>query len=284
MSAFVEHLAAESGAEDIHQETEIVEMLGEPTGRGSAGPWVLKDAGGNEHGPYDLVVVAVAGPQAARLVEAPAPRLARLAERAKPGGCFAVMLAFDEPLNLAPVAADVKDGEEPAPLDGVRLDRGPLSWAHRETNKPGRGGDSPAECWVLHARPTWAASRLEDPAEDVIAPLKAAFERLLGRPLPATSYEAAHRWKFAHCVKPLPDAAFVLRKHGLAACGDWFGGPGSVGGVEAAVQSALSCVAAFVPASTARAWVIPQDRRLWASCLVPQRLAGPPERAKPKAG
>ena len=163
------------------------------------------------------------------------------------------MLAFDEPLGMAPAAADVPDGEEAAPLEGVRLDRGPLSWAHREAAKPGRGGGSGdrRECWVLQARPTWAASRLEEPADEVIAPLKAAFERLVGRPLPPTSYEAAHRWKFAHCVKPLPDASYASPKHGLAACGDWFGGPGDAGGVEAAILSAEACVAAFVGSRSA---------------------------------
>ncbi|BAM04316.1 NAD(P)/FAD-dependent oxidoreductase [Phycisphaera mikurensis] len=234
MAALVGHLL--EGAAEAHAESEIVELLGEPAGRGSAGPWLLKDAAGQEHGPFDAVVVAVAAPQAARLLGASAPRLARLAERAKAAGCFSVMLAFDEPLGLAPAAGDVADGEAPAAVDAVRLDRGPLAWVGRETHKPGRPTGA-GECWVLHARPTWSAPRLEQPAEEVIAPLKAALQRLLGRPLPATAYEAAHRWKFAHCVKPLPDASFVSPKHRLAACGDWFGGPEGAGGVEAAVMS-----------------------------------------------
>ena len=239
MRALVEHLAGSPGVRAVHAETEVVEVLGEPVGRGSAGPWVLKDAGGDEHGPYDALVVAVAAPQAARLLGEAAPRLCRLAERAKAAGCFSVMLAFEEPLGLAPAAADVPDGEEPAPVEAVRLDRGPLSWVGREANKPGRGGGSDAECWVLHARPTWSAPRLEEPAEGVLEPLKAAFERLVGRALPPTAYEAAHRWKFAHCVKPLPDASYVSPKHRIAACGDWFGGDGGAGGVEAAVLSGL---------------------------------------------
>ena len=106
---------------------------------------------------------------------------------------------------------------------------------------------------MLHARPTWAQARLEDPAEDVIAPLKAAFERLVGEPLPATVYESAHRWKFAHCVKPLPDAAFASPKHRLAACGDWFGGPDGAGGLEAAVLSAEKAAAGLLKCSVAPA-------------------------------
>ena len=74
MASLAEHLAASPGIEDVISETEVVELLGEPVGRGSAGPWVLKDAEGREHGPFDVVVVALAAPQAARLLaEAYAP-------------------------------------------------------------------------------------------------------------------------------------------------------------------------------------------------------------------
>ena len=236
MQALTEHLAGSPGVRRGPAETEIVGVRGNPIGRGSAGPWTLADAEGRELGPFDALVVAVAAPQAARLLGEAAPRLARLAERARPAGAFSVMLAFERPLGLAPAAADVPEGQEPAALEAARLDRGPLSWVGREANKPGRGAGSKAECWVLHARPTWSAPRLEAPAEEVLEPLKAAFERLIGRPLPPTVYEAAHRWKFAHCVKPLPDASFVSPKHRIAACGDWFGA-GGVGGVEAAVLS-----------------------------------------------
>lgn len=253
MASLVEHLAAGAGAARVQSQSEIVGLLGEPAGRGSAGPWLLLDGEGHEHGPFDAVVVAVAAPQAARLLAESSPRVARLAERARAAASYAVMLAFDEPLGLAPHAADVAEGADPGELDGVRLDRGPLSWAHRETRKPGRGADSSAECWVLHARPTWAADFVDGEADAVIAPLKAAFEPLLGRELPPTSYEAAHRWKFAHCTKPLPDPSFVSAKHGLAACGDWFGGPEGLGGLEAAVCSAAHAAETLLKARRASA-------------------------------
>ena len=185
---------AEGLSVDTH--CEIRELRRDPHGwrlRAESAGWLAET--------FDAVLVAAPGPQAAALLAAHAPEVARIARGAPMRGAWALMLRYDAPLAL--------------PFDGAFVNHGPLRWIARDSSKPGREGP---ETWLLHATPEWSAPRLEAPAEIVAKPMIEAFASL-GAPTPAAW--TAHRWRYADTAPPLekgcvwdPDAAVGL-------CGDW---------------------------------------------------------------
>lgn len=185
--------------------------------------WRLRAEDGSVAGTFDGVVVAVPAAQAVALL-APAPALAAGAEAAVLAPCWALMLAFAEPLPTTVAAAFVEAG--------------PLAWVCHDGGKPGRaaaGGAVPST-WVAHASPSWSRDHLEaDPAE--VAPaLLEAFAEALGLEVPPPVHLAAHRWRFARVEAALGEPCLYDPGLGIGACGDWCLGPR----VEAAFLSGLA--------------------------------------------
>jgi renalase len=104
------------------------------------------------------VLVAVPAEQAAVLLAEVAPELAALAGGVQSAPCWAVMAGFAAPLGLA--------------ADTYRSDTGPVSWAARNSAKPGQGG---AETWVIHASPARSRELIDLPKEEVAQLLLADF-------------------------------------------------------------------------------------------------------------
>lgn len=156
-------------------------------------------------GPFDAVVLAIPAEQAAPLLSLHDLHQAREAAAVRSRPCWSVMVAF-----AAPLAG-------PDFLQGT----GPLSWAARNSSKPGRPDE---ECWVLHASPAWSERNLERDREEVAADILAAFAALVAEPLPEVTFLKAHRWRFAEChghaSQPLWNPRLML-----GACGDWTLGP-----------------------------------------------------------
>jgi predicted NAD/FAD-dependent oxidoreductase len=172
--------------------------------RGDA--WDVVGEHGHLLGTYDRVVAALPAPQAAPLL-ASSEALAALARSCTMAPCWAVMAAFEHRLPLDWDAAFVEDA--------------PLAWIMRDASKPGR---STRECWVLHAGPVWTREHLEQDKSFVPAPLLDVFAQATGvttRPVHAV----AHRWRYALPEEPLTLPYLLDETRGLAACGDWCGGP-----------------------------------------------------------
>ncbi|UCF20390.1 MAG: FAD-dependent oxidoreductase [Gemmatimonadota bacterium] len=169
--------------------------------------WWLHEERGARLGPFDLVVVAVPAPQAIPLLQG-APSLAMRARSAVLAGCYAVMLVYDERL--------------PLPFDGAFVNRGPLSWIARNSSKPGREG---AETWVLHASPDWSEAHIEEPPDQVIPMLLAAFAEAVNAKLPQPLLAVAHRWRHALPINLLEEPCLFDPELAIGACGDWCGGP-----------------------------------------------------------
>jgi predicted NAD/FAD-dependent oxidoreductase len=156
---------------------------------------------------YAAVAIALPAPQAVQLA---GPRLdPRIADvRLLP--CWAVMLAYETPLDV-PLDADWR----PDPV---------LPWIARNASKPGRAG---LDCWVLHASAEWSAAHLERSPAEVIAALAAAFPARLGAALGATpelppaAGSSAHRWRYARVDRPLGEPAWWDPEQQVGACGDW---------------------------------------------------------------
>lgn len=126
------------------------------------------------------VLVAVPAEQAAVLLAEVAPDLAALAGSVESAPCWAVMAGFAAPL---PIAADT-----------YRSDTGPISWAARNSAKPGRVG---AETWVINASQARSRELIELPKDDVAQILLADFfAATVVAPL-APEHLDAHRWLYA---------------------------------------------------------------------------------------
>jgi predicted NAD/FAD-dependent oxidoreductase len=118
------------------------------------------------------------------------------------------MAAFVNPLELG--------------FDGAFVHNSPLGWVARNASKPGRPD---GETWVLHGTPEWSGQHLELEAEEAANRLLAAFRDAVGGLAEAPAHLEAHRWRFALPIKVVPDECLYDPALGLAACGDWCGGP-----------------------------------------------------------
>jgi predicted NAD/FAD-dependent oxidoreductase len=164
-------------------------------------------AAGEEVFTASTVLVAVPAEQAAVLLADAAPRMAALAAGVVSAPCWAVMAGFAGRLPLA---------------DTMRSDSGPISWAARNSAKPGRAD---GEAWVIHASPARSRELLDLPKDDVAGILLADFFAAAGIALVAPLHCDAHRWLYA-----LPEArkgtgACYDAGLGIGIAGDWLHSP-----------------------------------------------------------
>ena len=159
---------------------------------------------------FDVVVLAVPAPQAARLLRDVAPGHAALAAGATMEGCWAMMLQYPAPLALG--------------FDAAFVNRGALRWVARDSAKPGRVG---SESWLLHASAEWSEAHIELDGASIAALLLPAFAELGG---PAPERWSAHRWRYAKAAQARDDVCVWDGGQALGLCGDWLNG----GTVEAA--------------------------------------------------
>lgn len=185
---------------DVRHGTAVTSLAFSGTG------WDVLGEHGHPLGTYDRVVVAVPAPQAAVLLE-PSPSLAALARSCEMSPCWAVMAVFEHSL--------------PLDWDGAFVEDAPLAWVMRDSAKPGRPA---AECWVLHAGPAWTREHLEQDRSTIPAPLLDVFGQVTGVTTKAVQ-AVAHRWRYALPEEPLTLPYLLDDGAGLAACGDWCGGP-----------------------------------------------------------
>jgi len=182
--------------------------------RNSAG-WRLRFEDGSEAGRADIVVVAVPAPQAAALL-ADSPNLSNRATATTMAPCWAVMLGFEQPLNV--------------PYDGAFVADSPVGWIARDRSKPGRGG---GDSWVVHASPEWSRKYLEAERREIVEELRDAFGQVIGQAVSKPAYAKAHRWRFARVEVPAGDACLFDTELGIGACSDWCVG----GKIESALAS-----------------------------------------------
>lgn len=128
----------------------------------------------------DTLVVAVPAEQAQVLLAEAAPELAILAGVVRSSPCWAAMASFAAPL---PIASDC-----------LRSDTVPISWAARNSAKPGRGGP---ESWVIHASPARSRELLELGKDEAARHLLADFFALAGVEPVEPLHLDAHRWLYA---------------------------------------------------------------------------------------
>jgi predicted NAD/FAD-dependent oxidoreductase len=172
------------------------------------GSWMLRSDEGVDHGPYSGLVLTCPAPQSAALLGSVNPGLAAQCESVSMRPCWAVMAAFDAPVDLDFDAAFVVD------------DR--LAWVARDSSKPGR--TRLPDCWTLHATPEWSARNLETDRSVVALKLLDRLFELTGREHREASTLLAHRWRFARPAEESITRPRVEPETRLALAGDWTSG------------------------------------------------------------
>lgn len=198
---------------DVRLNTRIAKAEARPGG------WRLLSDEGSKPELFDHLLLAIPAPQAAELLEA-APALLRQVQPIAMQSCWAVMAAFEEPIDV--------------PLDGAFVDNSPLSWIARNSSKPGR--PDTVDAWVLHGSHAWSEEHLEIDRPDAVKRLVAAFWEATGATPRLPTYATAHRWRYAIPPEPLSDRSLYDAERRIGVAGDWCGGPR----VEGAFLSGLA--------------------------------------------
>ncbi len=188
----------------------------------NANQWQLRL---KEHGLYpenfDYLILSIPAPQAAALLNHVETPLASLSSKVIMQPCFALILQLNNKINCQ--------------FDGLFINTGLLSWAARDSAKPGRnhGVGNQGETWLLHATSQWSKTHVDDEQDAVAQQMIREFINMLqvegclestaNQTIPLRSYDV-HRWLYADSENYLLseyqfDAA---RKIGL--CGDWLNG------------------------------------------------------------
>jgi predicted NAD/FAD-dependent oxidoreductase len=167
------------------------------------GHWRLQSETGEALGGFDLLVVAVPAPQAQALLTLSAPQLAARAASVQYAPAWALMLAFDT--------------DPPLPYDGLFFEGDEISWAARNSSKPGRLGNT----WVVHASPAWTRDHSDVPEDQTGAELTNLFTKQTGIDTTSVVAQTAHRWLYSLVDNPLDVGALWDPELGLGLCGDW---------------------------------------------------------------
>ena len=185
----------------------------------------MLDADGAPLGEFDWVLLTAPAEQTLRLA-ADIPDLAGLCRGAQMRSCFALMLGFDDPVEL--------------PYDAARVRGRDISWISANGSKPGRNNRF---ALLVHSTNAWADDNIDRATGEVREHLAATFADITGIDAASATVRELHRWRYANLDKRDGPTHFIDANRRLAACGDWF----IRGRVEAAFTSATSAAAAITP-------------------------------------
>ena len=183
--------------------------------------WLLGPTG--EIGPFDAAVLAIPAEKAAAILSLHDFAMARRALMARSQPCWASMFAFDRQLDDLPM---------------IIRNRGAISWAARNSAKPGRHGP---EAWVVQASVTWSLAQLEASPEHVSKLLCEALSEAVGCPVPDPIAAVSKRWRYALSAGT-GDGALWNPTIRLGVCGDWLLGPRVECGWLSGRQLAKRCI------------------------------------------
>ena len=189
----------------------------------SASHWTLTDTDGDDHGPFDAVVLTPPAPQTAELLSA-----TRI-----PGGSEAVEAAADAVGAVPYRTIRSIMLHYPFDLDRpyyalVNPDREhEIGWLARESCKPGHVPDG-EELLIVQMAPGWSTTHYDEPLDSVATDVAAMVGDLLGDDrLADPDWVDDQGWRYA-----LPDAAVdadalsSLAQYDLHVAGDWVVGEG----------------------------------------------------------
>jgi renalase len=197
---------------DVRYDARVVALDEIRSARETKPRWGLQRRGSDDpdasvtEGLYDAVVVAVPA-EAASLLLAASPTLARQTAVARIEPCWALLVGFAEP-----IAADLARVG-----DAAFVNSGRLAWIARESSKPER---RIGERWTIHAQSAWSVEHFDDDPEDVKAKLLRAFHDATGT-IEQPVYALAYRWRHALARSSLGCEYLWDGDRRVGACGDW---------------------------------------------------------------
>ena len=198
MNAICKHLA---GDIKVHTKTRIEKIAAVDEGVS------LVDDGGNQLGTFDRVILSAPAAQAAELL-VNFPALAKPIADVDMKACWAAMVSFEKLVTDQWV--------------GAFLNESFLSWAARNSSKPGRNADQ--EHVVIHATPEWTAEHWEDDPDVVAETMMQEFWQVTGLQPQDSVHLQVHRWKYAIAEADAGTGCFADESAVLIACGDWANG------------------------------------------------------------
>ncbi len=212
MNAVCKHLAKEL---DIHFDTQVAKVVLQ-----DEGVELLGDAC-RRLGTFDRLLVTAPAAQSSELLSG-IPELATRISDVKFNPCWATMVSFESPVTEQWV--------------GAFLNSSLLSWAARNSTKPGRGSQS--ENLVLHADPDWTSDHWEADPDQVAEEMLREFWEVSGITAQPWFHLQAHRWKYAIPINPSEKQSLIDDSKTVVVCGDWANGSR----VEGAFLSGMSGV------------------------------------------
>ena len=198
MNAICKHLAVDL---EIRTQTRISQIS-----LAQSGVELFDDAA-DSLGQFDRLIVSAPAAQTAELL-GEFPALADPISKIKMSPCWATMVGFKEPVTTQWV--------------GAFLHGSFLSWAARNSSKPGRNGVM--EHLVIHANPEWTAKHWEHGAGEVAKMMLKEFWRVSGITPKPEGHLQSHRWKYAIPLQPSNARCFADESSVITACGDWASG------------------------------------------------------------
>jgi len=194
---------------DVRLDTAITSL--ERTG----GRWQLVGERQQPLGEFDWVIVTAPAAQAADLLASTS--IASAAAGVRMQACYALLLGFDEAVDLPWQAALVHDAD--------------ISWISVNNSKPGRAVSSSL---VVHSTNAWADAHADDDIDAVRRHLLEECREATGIDTASAAFVDVHRWRYANIDRQDGDLYALDPDQQLAACGDWF----VQGRVEGAFKSA----------------------------------------------
>ncbi|XP_076948994.1 uncharacterized protein LOC143621459 [Bidens hawaiensis] len=209
--------------------------------------WSLKDKDGHDLGQFNGVVASDKSTFSQRFTQVSGkpppldlslvPGLADIIKDVPVRPCFALMLAFEQPLFSIPLKGFSFENSEM------------LKWAICESSKPGRSTSS--ERWVLHSTEQYAENiiakaGLQKPSNaaltEIAEQLFQEFQRT-GLDISTPFFKKAHRWGSAFPVTSIATNEKCLwdAQKKLAICGDFCVSPN----VEGAILSGFTAASIF---------------------------------------
>ena len=168
---------------------------------------------------HRVVIAAGSASSTFNVINRVAPSLAAAAGAVRADACWGLLVAFATPLFR----------EAGCVADGVLVSgSSSLAWVARNSSKPGRQSDSGADCWVVHATPSWSNERRELNKDAVAQALLQEFCQACGlASAPPTEHVEAFLWNAAFPLNPASPAegCYTDVSLRLAMAGDWCIGP-----------------------------------------------------------
>lgn len=165
--------------------------------------WQLTGEEAQTLGEFDWVISSAPAAQTEMLLPKEFAAMERI-KATKMKGCYALMLGFEQPLEL--------------PWDAALVKQADISWMSVNSSKPAR--QTGFSLQVL-ATNDWAEAHMEDDDTAVTSHLLQEVAKVIGQPVDHAKHTVLHRWRYANIAKQSGEAALVDVDNQLAACGDW---------------------------------------------------------------